>query len=158
MLLDEEGNEILRLDRGNTTMTENIIAGTYTLEIHHGRGIDGAYTLFVRPGSTYTGGDCPGCDSVGRFCHGPRIEIAAPAGVNADALTRHIAGSLGAGDQTAVGSVSPGVFYLDVSGLAQTSQNTVLGLLSATGAALRGAGQAVDLEGGMNAASQILSD
>jgi hypothetical protein len=62
VLLDEEGKEILRVDRGNTTVTENITAGTYTLEIHHGGGINGAYTLFVRPGSTYTGGDCPGCD------------------------------------------------------------------------------------------------
>jgi hypothetical protein len=62
LLLDEKGNEILRVDGANHTVTKNINAGTYTLEIHHGGGIDEAYTLFVRPGSTYTGGDCPGCD------------------------------------------------------------------------------------------------
>jgi hypothetical protein len=62
VLLDEANNEILRVDRWNNTVIENITAGTYTLEIHHGSGIDGAYTLFVRPGSTYTGGDCPGCN------------------------------------------------------------------------------------------------
>jgi hypothetical protein len=65
VLLDEAGREILRVDEGNPIVTEDIIAGIYILEIHHGGGIDGAYTLFVRPGSTCTGGDCPLCDLFG---------------------------------------------------------------------------------------------
>jgi hypothetical protein len=76
VLLDEEGNDILRLDRGNTTVTENITAGTYTLEINHGRGIDGAIILFVRPGSTFTGGDCPGCDLHDANLSGANLEWA----------------------------------------------------------------------------------
>jgi hypothetical protein len=62
LLLDEADNEILRLDREYPTVTQDIPESTYTLEIHHGGGIDEAYTLFVRPGSTWIGKDCPGCD------------------------------------------------------------------------------------------------
>ncbi len=62
VLLDEGDNEIVRVDRDSPFVTENIPAGTYVLEIHHGGGIDGDYTFFARPGSTYIGGDCSGCD------------------------------------------------------------------------------------------------
>jgi hypothetical protein len=62
VLLDEEDNEILRLDRDTPIVTDNIPAGTYTLEIYHGSGIGDDYTLFIRPGSTYISGNCPECD------------------------------------------------------------------------------------------------
>ncbi len=110
------------------------------------------------------GRECPGCDSPGRFCHGERIEIQSPNGLNEQALVERIATALGASSEQArstgpgqvVGWTQPGTFYLDLGGLPQLNAGTVLGLLSATGSALNALGCALSIDSALNVARRIL--
>ena len=60
-LYDQNGDRLAILDRNSPTCTQNIFAGEYFIKIIHGGGVETIRTLFVRPGSTYIGRDCPGC-------------------------------------------------------------------------------------------------
>lgn len=60
-LYNQNGNQVALLDKNSPTSTLEISAGEYTLEILHGGEVEATRTLFVRPGSTYVGRDCPGC-------------------------------------------------------------------------------------------------
>jgi 3-hexulose-6-phosphate synthase len=107
---------------------------------------------------TIDGNECPGCDSPGRFCYGPRTEIIKPAGLDSQQLVNKISEILGLNGSQAVGSTSPGSFYLDISGIPQMSTNSIAHLLSATGQALNAMGQTVDTSAAINIAHAILSE
>ncbi|HKJ27166.1 MAG TPA: orotidine 5'-phosphate decarboxylase / HUMPS family protein [Anaerolineales bacterium] len=107
---------------------------------------------------TVDGGDCPGCDSPGRFCVGSRIDIQIPSGINNQQFLERISANLGPGERRVVGSDAPDTFYLDLGRLPQLNNNHVMSILSATGNALNQSGFAVDVLPGLTAAENILSE
>jgi len=107
---------------------------------------------------TVDGRECPGCNSTARFCLDTKTEINLPLGVNNQDLVDMIQANLGPGEKAAVGLDSSASFYLDVAQLPQLNSNNVLGLLTATSAALHRRGTAVDLGAAMTAAQNILSE
>lgn len=107
---------------------------------------------------TVDGRDCPGCDSLGRFCIGSSTEILNPAGVDSQQLVGQIAGMLDRNAKQAIGWSTPGTFYLDIGGIAQLNESVVVQLLSATGTALQSLGHTVDTNAGLNTAHRFLSD
>lgn len=60
-LYNQNGNQVALLDKNSPTATLKISAGEVTMEILHGGEVETTRTLFIRPGSTYVGSDCPGC-------------------------------------------------------------------------------------------------
>jgi len=60
-LYSQNGHQVALLDKNSPTASLEISAGEYTLEILHGGEVETTRTLFIRPGSTYVGSDCPGC-------------------------------------------------------------------------------------------------
>ncbi len=107
---------------------------------------------------TIDGRECPGCDSSARFCFGPRTDIRIPAGVDSQQFIRQLIANMSPGESQAVGMDTPGSFYLDVGALSQMDENHVLGLLTATSAALQNVGQPTNTSAAMNAAHNILSE
>jgi 3-dehydro-L-gulonate-6-phosphate decarboxylase len=107
---------------------------------------------------TVDGRDCPGCNSPQRFCKSSRTDIQLPQGVDRHQFIRELIENMGAGQSQAVGLNSPGSFYLDVGTLPQINRENVLGLLSATAAAMQKGGQATNTTAAMNAANDILSE
>jgi len=107
---------------------------------------------------TVDGRDCPGCNSPARFCTESKTEILPPAGINSQDLVDLIQANLGPGEKGSVGQDSSKSFYLDVGQLSQLSSNNVLGLLTATSAALNHSGAAADIGAAMTAAQNILSE
>lgn len=105
---------------------------------------------------TVDGRDCPGCDSPQRFCWGTRVEVAAPAGINAGDIVAKIAQDFGRSPAVARGGDRS--FVLDPAQLPNTTPNEVLDLLRATGNALRGLGCVVDVPAGVSVADSILRD
>lgn len=105
---------------------------------------------------TVDGRDCPGCDSPRRFCQGTPTTIFCPPGVSADDVVRGIGQIFG--HSAAFGRVSGDVFYLDPAQLSGLSRSRVLDLLSATGNALRQLNCHVDVNAGVSAANQLLSN
>ena len=103
---------------------------------------------------TVDGNDCPGCDSLQRFCWGSRVEVAVPVGVNVGDVVARIAQSYGRTAAVARGSENS--LVLDPAQLPNTTPNEVLELLRATGNALRGLGCAVDVAAGVAVAERIL--
>ena len=61
VLYDPSGYMKLALDRDTPQATVDLPAGDYVLEVIHGGAIPGHRGLFIRPGSTMVGPDCPGC-------------------------------------------------------------------------------------------------
>ncbi|MBU0609309.1 MAG: orotidine 5'-phosphate decarboxylase, partial [Armatimonadetes bacterium] len=96
---------------------------------------------------TVDGHDCPGCDSPQRFCWGTRVEVVAPAGVNAGDVVAKI--SQNYGRTAAVTRGSENSLVLDPAQLPNSTPNQVLDLLRAMGNALRGLGCAVDTAAGV---------
>ena len=107
---------------------------------------------------TIDGRDCPGCDSAQRFCHGTRTDIRIPSGVDSQQFVRQLLTNVSPGESQAIGVDGPGSFYLDVGALSQINENNVLGLLSATSAALQKAGQPTNTGAAMTAAHNIMSE
>ena len=107
---------------------------------------------------TIDGCDCPGCDSLERFCRGSRTDIRIPAGVDSQQFVRQLLTNVSPGESQAIGVDGPGSFYLDVGALSQINENNVLGLLSATSAALQKAGQRTNTGAAMSAAHNIMSE
>jgi len=107
---------------------------------------------------TVDGRDCPGCDAHDRFCLGTQTDVRIPAGVDSQQFIRRLTSSIGPGERQAVGLAAPGSFYLDVGRLPQISEQSVLGLLSATSVALRDVGQPANTRAAMTAAHEILSE
>ena len=104
------------------------------------------------------GRDCPGCNSPARFCQHTKTEVRTPAGIRSEILVDLIQSNLGPGEKGSVGVEGPDSFYLDVAQLPQMSNNNVLGLLTATSAALHKTGLAADIGAAMTAAQNILSE
>jgi hypothetical protein len=104
------------------------------------------------------GRDCPGCNSPARFCQETKAEVRTPAGIRSEVLVNLIQSSLGPGEKESVGVESADSFYLDVAQLPQMTNNNVLGLLTATSAALHKSGLAADIGAAMTAAQNILSE
>lgn len=107
---------------------------------------------------TIDGRECPGCNSPARFCQDTRTEVRTPPGIRSEALVELIQSNLGPGEKGTVGINSGDSFYLDVAQLPQVNNNNVLGLLTATSAALHKSGLAADLGAAMTAAQNILSE
>ena len=78
VLKSAAGQEVLRVDATHPRVPQIIDAGHYTLEIHHGWGLDDAYLLFVRPGasSSTLSRDCPSCDLRGADLAGANLRKA----------------------------------------------------------------------------------
>jgi 3-hexulose-6-phosphate synthase len=106
---------------------------------------------------TIDGRDCPGCNSPARFCQDTRTGVVTPPGVSSQELVDLIQANLGPGEQYAVGVDGPASFYLDITQLPQVNNNSVLGLLTATSAALHKSGQDGDIGAAMTAAQNILA-
>jgi 3-dehydro-L-gulonate-6-phosphate decarboxylase len=107
---------------------------------------------------TVDGRECPGCNSPARFCQDTRAGVWVPAGISSQDMVDLIQANLGPGEKTAVGVDGPDSFYLDVSQLPQVNSNNVLGLLSATSAALHKSGMDANIGAAMTAAQNILSE
>lgn len=107
---------------------------------------------------TIDGRDCPGCNSPARFCQDTKTEIQTPAGINNQVLVDLIQSSLGPGEKATVGVNTADSFYIDTAQLPQVNNNNVLGLLTATSAALHKTGLAADIGAAMTAAQNILSE
>jgi 3-dehydro-L-gulonate-6-phosphate decarboxylase len=103
---------------------------------------------------TVDGRDCPGCDSLQRFCLSTRTSIHCPPGVNAGDLVQAIGRFYGQGD--AYGRESSDVFFLDPARIPNLSGSRVIDLLRATGNALQQLGAQVDVNAGVAAADQVL--
>ncbi len=103
---------------------------------------------------TVDGRDCPGCDSLQRFCPGTITTIHCPEGINVNDLTQSIAQAFG--QSNAFGRLSGDAFYLDPAQLVDFSPRRVIDLLIATGNAVRQLGRPVDINAGVNVANQIL--
>jgi len=106
---------------------------------------------------TIDGRECPGCNSPQRFCHGTRTDVQLPTGIDAQQFIRQLLTNLGPGSSQAAGLGAPGSFYLDVGALFQLSDQKVLGMLSATAAALQRVGHPADTRAAMIVANDILS-
>ncbi|MCJ7735200.1 MAG: orotidine 5'-phosphate decarboxylase [Anaerolineales bacterium] len=107
---------------------------------------------------TVDGRDCPGCNSPARFCQDTRTDVRTPAGISSQALVDFIQTNLGPGEKDSVGLSGADSFYLDVAQLPQMNSNNVLGLLTATSAALHNSGLAADIGAAMTAAQNILAE
>jgi 3-hexulose-6-phosphate synthase len=107
---------------------------------------------------TIDGRECPGCNSPARFCTDSKTEISLPAGLESQDVVDLIQANLGPGEKGAVGLDSAQSFYLDIGQLSQLSNGNVLGLLTATSAALNQRGAEVDLGAAMTAAQNILAE
>ena len=107
---------------------------------------------------TIDGRECPGCNSQARFCHGSRTDIQMPSGVDSQQFYRRLLASLSPGESQAIGTDSPGSFYLDVGALSQIDESKVLNLLSATSSALQSVGQSSNTSTAMAIAKEILSE
>jgi len=107
---------------------------------------------------TIDGRDCPGCNSPARFCLDSKTEIIPPTGINCQDLVDLIKNNLGPGEKGSVGLDTPNSFYLDIGQFSQLSNNNVLGLLTATNAALTQRGAVVDIGAATIAAQNILSE
>jgi 3-dehydro-L-gulonate-6-phosphate decarboxylase len=107
---------------------------------------------------TVDGRECPGCNSPARFCQDTRTGVWAPEGISSQEMVDLIQNNLGPGEKDAVGIEGAKSFYLDVSQLPQITNNNVLGLLTATSAALHKTGLPADLGAAMTAAQHILSE
>jgi len=106
---------------------------------------------------TVDGRDCPGCNAPNRFCLGSKTDIRIPHGVEQQQFVRQLIASM-PGESQAIGTDSPGSFYLDVGALSQMNEQTVLGLLSATSVALQKVGQPANTRAAMAVAHEILSE
>jgi len=106
---------------------------------------------------TVDGRECPGCNSPQRFCRGTRTDVLLPAGVDRQQFIQQLLSNLGPGSSQAAGLGAPGSFYLDVGELSHLSLQNVLGMLSATAAALQRVGQTANTRAAMTAAHDILS-
>lgn len=106
---------------------------------------------------TVDGRECPGCNSPQRFCLGTRTDIRLPAGVDSQQFIRQLLTGLGPGSSQAAGIGAPGSFYLDVGALSRLDEQSVLGMLSATSAALQKVGQPVNTRSAMSVAHEILT-
>jgi len=107
---------------------------------------------------TIDGRDCPGCNSPARFCQDTRAGVRTPTGINSQLLVDQIRANLGPGEKDAVGLDGADSFYIDVGQLSNLHNNQVLGLLTATSAALAQSGQEADIGAAMTAAQHILSE
>jgi 3-dehydro-L-gulonate-6-phosphate decarboxylase len=107
---------------------------------------------------TVDGRECPGCNSPARFCQDLRAGIRTPLDISSQQLVDLIQANLGPGEKDAVGVEGADSFYLDVSRLPQLNSNNVLGLLTATSAALHKTGLDADIGAAMTAAQNILSE
>jgi len=103
---------------------------------------------------TVDGRECPGCDSPQRFCWGTRVEVALPAGVDAEEAVAKIASAYGRSPAVARGGEES--FVLDAAHLPTGTPNEVLDLLRAAGNALRGLGCRLDVPAGVAVAEAIL--
>jgi hypothetical protein len=106
---------------------------------------------------TVDGRDCPGCNAPDRFCRGSKTDVRIPHGVDQQQFVRQLIAGM-PGESQAIGTDSPGSFYLDVGALSQMNEQTVLGLLSATSVALQKVGQPVNTRAAMSVAHEILSE
>ena len=107
---------------------------------------------------TIDGRDCPGCNSPARFCQDTRTGVRIPAGMRSEELVDLIQANLGPGERDAVGLDSANSIYIDVGLLSNLNNNKILGLLTATSAALSQSDQEVDIGAAMTAAQEILSE
>lgn len=107
---------------------------------------------------TVDGRECPGCNSPARFCQDTRAGVRTPAGISSQEIVDLIQANLGPGEKDAVGVVGADSFYLDVSRLPQVNNNNVLGLLTATSAALHKSGLDANIGAAMTAAQDILAE
>ena len=107
---------------------------------------------------TIDGRECPGCNSPARFCQDSKTAIWSPAGISSQQMVDLIQASLGPGEKAAVGVEGANSFYLDPAQLPQINNNNVLGLLTATSAALHKTGLDADIGAAMTAAQQILAE
>lgn len=107
---------------------------------------------------TVDGRECPGCNSPARFCQGTRTGVWVPAGIGSQELVDLIQSGLGPGEKGAVGVEETNSFYLDIAQLPQVNINNVLGLLTATSAALHKKGLDADISAAMTAAQNILAE
>jgi len=107
---------------------------------------------------TVDGRDCPGCNSPARFCQDTRTGVRTPAGITSQQLVDLIQANLGPGEKATVGVDGPDSIYLDVAQLPQVNNNNVLGLLTATSAALHKTGLDANIGAAMTAAQNILSE
>ena len=107
---------------------------------------------------TIDGRECPGCNSPARFCQDTRTAIWSPEGVTSQQMVDLIQANLGSGERSAVGVDGANSFYLDVGQLPQVNNQNVLGLLTATSAALHKSGLAGDTAAAMTAAQNILAE
>ena len=103
---------------------------------------------------TIDGRECPGCDSLNRFCEGTITTVHCPDGINVDNLVQSITQIFG--QSRAFGRASNNAFYLDPAQLSAPSPATAIDLLLATGNALRQLGCKVDVSAGVGVANQIL--
>jgi 3-dehydro-L-gulonate-6-phosphate decarboxylase len=100
------------------------------------------------------GRECPGCDSLQRFCLDTQTAIQCPKGIRVNDVVRGIAQAFEQSD--AFGRVSDDVFFLDPAQLSNRSSHQVVGLLKATGNALRQLGCQVDVNAGVKVANLVL--
>lgn len=105
---------------------------------------------------TVDGRECPGCDSPQRFCWGTRVEVVAPAGLNAGDVVAQISEEFGR--SPAVTRGAEGSFVLDPAQLPGGTPNEVLDLLRAAGRAIQRLGYSVDVPAGIAVAERILRD
>jgi 3-dehydro-L-gulonate-6-phosphate decarboxylase len=107
---------------------------------------------------TIDGRDCPGCNSLQRFCTGSRTHIRIPPGVDHQQFIHQLLTSIGPDESQAAGVDSPGSFYLDVGMLSRINESKVLNLLTATSVALEKVGQPTNTRAAMEAAHNILTE
>jgi 3-dehydro-L-gulonate-6-phosphate decarboxylase len=107
---------------------------------------------------TVDGRECPGCNSPARFCHGSRTDVRIPSGVDSRQFMTQLIANMGPGESQAVGTDTPGTFYLDVGALSRINENNVLGLLSATSVALQKVGHPTNTRAAMSVAHEIMSE
>jgi 3-dehydro-L-gulonate-6-phosphate decarboxylase len=107
---------------------------------------------------TVDGRDCPGCNSPQRFCHGTRVDIQIPPGLDHQQFIRQLLASIEPGESQAAGINASGSFYLDVGALSRLNESKVLNLLSATSVALQKVGQPTNTRAALEAAHNILNE
>jgi 3-dehydro-L-gulonate-6-phosphate decarboxylase len=107
---------------------------------------------------TIDGRECPGCNAPDRFCWGSRTDIYLPQGVVGQQFIAEMKDGASTGDSRAIGLGAPGTFFIDVGALSQMSEYSIVGLLSAAGAALQKAGQPVNTRAAIAAVREILSE
>jgi 3-dehydro-L-gulonate-6-phosphate decarboxylase len=103
---------------------------------------------------TLDGRDCPGCDSLQRFCKSTITTIHCPDGIRAGDLVQSIAHIFG--QSRAYGRASDNAFFLDPAQLEDLSPGRIVDLLIATGNALRQLGYSANVNAGVGVANRIL--